>query len=110
LAELLTGVLSQGQVIDEPHPVSGVVGVASQTVIVIKPGTLMPEARFRARTTEMIERMEARAPGLRLPGQGSAKNRRAIETENKILLEDALVATLNEWARKLNCGPLVEFE
>jgi LDH2 family malate/lactate/ureidoglycolate dehydrogenase len=108
LAEILTGVLSQGQVIDEPHPVTGETGVASQTVIVIKPGALMPEAQFSARTSEMIRRMETSAPGLRLPGQRSAKNRRTIKTENKISLEEPLVSSLNEWASKLNCTSLID--
>ena len=110
LAELLTGVLSQGQVIDEPHPITGMTGVASQTVIVIKTGALMPEEQFRARTGDMIRRMEARAPGLHLPGQGSARSRRAIENENRIHLEDRLVESLNEWARKLDCPSMLEIE
>jgi LDH2 family malate/lactate/ureidoglycolate dehydrogenase len=69
LAEMLTGVLSQGQVIDEPHPVTGVVGVASQTVIVIKPGALMPEAQFRARTSEMISAWKPALPAYGCPGR-----------------------------------------
>jgi LDH2 family malate/lactate/ureidoglycolate dehydrogenase len=106
LGEILTGILSGGQIIDEPHPQTGETGVASQAVIVIKPGTLISEDTFKERTTEMIDRMEARAPGIRIPGQNSSKSKHKIEKESRMYLETQLVERLNDWAQKLGVNPL----
>jgi len=106
LGEILTGILSGGQVIDEPHPLSGKVAVACQAAIAMKPDGLMSPEEFRKRTTEMIDRMEKRAPGLRIPGENSARNRKEIEEKDEILLEAGIIQELNRWAERLGVACL----
>lgn len=101
MGEIFTGVLSGGQVIDEPHPVTGEVGAASQAVIVIKPDGLMEPDKFRLRTSNMIQRVEARAPGVHIPGQGSFRNKEKYRAENSIDLKTELIEKLNRVAVEL---------
>lgn len=56
LGEVFTGVLSGGEVIDEPNPATGKANSASQAAILIKAGALMPLEQFKARTTTMVEK------------------------------------------------------
>lgn len=106
LGEILTGILSGGQVIDEPNPETGKVGVASQTAIVLRPDKLMGSKVFETKVTELIDRMEARAPGLHIPGQNSYKNKKQIEEEDSVFIEDSVFEELNMWADKLNIARL----
>jgi LDH2 family malate/lactate/ureidoglycolate dehydrogenase len=108
LGEILTGVLSGGQVIDEPHPVSGKTGVASQTAAVINPNMFMDPGHFEIRTTAIIKRMEAKAPELHVPGQYSNRIKRSFEATKIYSMEDSLYKVLNDWANRLDVYPLGE--
>lgn len=98
LGEVLTGLLAHGCIIDEKDGVHGQATPTSHTAIAIKADALMPLDQFKARTGEMIDRMEGRAPGLHIPGQGSQAKRKAMEAAGSIDLSDALVAELNTLA------------
>ncbi|MFD0675743.1 MULTISPECIES: Ldh family oxidoreductase [unclassified Paenibacillus] len=106
LGEVITGILAEGQIIDEPQAGSGLVGIPSHTAICIKADGLLGQRKFRQRTTEMADRMEARAAGLQLPGQRSARSRNEIISAGAIDLKEELVAKLNEWSGKLGIAPL----
>lgn len=101
LGEALTAILSEGCVVDEPDPHHGQRSPTSHTAIAIKADALMDLSRFEARSGELIERMQARAPGLHVPGEGAhAKRNRLLQTGtidlNDTLLEkmDALSASI----------------
>lgn len=106
--EIITGLLSEGQLIDEPQPVTGAIGQPSHTAICIKADALIGEERLRGRTTEMIDRMLARAPGLHIPGQRSAASKERMISEGAIELTEQLVAKLNEWCAQLQVAPLMQ--
>lgn len=103
LTEILTGVLSGGQIIDQENPnTNGSYGMYSHTAIAFKADALMPIEEFRQRTTEMIERMENRDPDMHIPGQGSYRSKKEIEAENGINLSADFIHKLNSWANDLN--------
>ncbi|WP_165972353.1 Ldh family oxidoreductase [Paenibacillus piri] len=106
LGEIITGILADGQIIDEPQDGTGLVGMPSHTAICIKADGLLGARRFRRRTTELAERMEARASGLQLPGQRSARSRNEMIGAGAIELKEPLLARLNEWSAKLGVQPL----
>jgi LDH2 family malate/lactate/ureidoglycolate dehydrogenase len=106
LGEVITGILADGQIIDEPQAGTGLVGVPSHTAVCIKADGLLGQQRFRQRTTEMADRMEARAPGLQLPGQRSARSRSKMTGEGTVELKEELIAKLGDWSAKLGVTPL----
>lgn len=101
MAEIFTGILSGGQVIDEPSPLTGNPGTASQAAIVLKLQGLMPIEKFTKRMSDMIDRIEARAPGIHIPGQGSYYNKMKFTNEQKIELDYGLINSLNKIAEEL---------
>lgn len=106
LAEIFTGILSGGQVIDEPSPLTGRTGTASQAAIIFKLQGLMPLDHFKQRVTDMIDRIEARAQGIHIPGQGSYHSKVNINREQQITLEANLIERLNKQAEKLGINTL----
>ncbi|HEY5560266.1 MAG TPA: Ldh family oxidoreductase [Clostridiaceae bacterium] len=107
LGEIITGILSEGQIIDEPQPVTGAIGKPTHTAICIKADGLMSLETFKDRTSEMIDRMESRAVGLQIPGQHSAKNKEKIKAAGTIELTEDLIEELNKWALKLGVAPVL---
>ncbi|MDL2318810.1 Ldh family oxidoreductase [Eubacteriales bacterium OttesenSCG-928-A19] len=105
LGEVLTGLLSHGCIIDEA-PGEGQATATAHAAFAFKADALLPMDQFEARTGEMIDRMEARAPGLHVPGQGSQKKREAAQAAGSIELTDALVETLNGLAEKAGAAGL----
>lgn len=103
--EFFTGVLSQGEIVDEKNPKTGTM-VSSQAAIIFKPDGLVPLEEFKARTGEMIDRYDSRCPGVHIPGQGSYECRRKLESEKSIELEDKLINELNKWAKELDINQL----
>ena len=97
LTEILTGVLSGGQVIDEKQSyTSKGVGVYSQTAIVIKGDGLMPAETFTARTTDVVKRMKAVSPGIHIPGQTSFEKRRRMEKDGFVELAPSMAGSVND--------------
>jgi LDH2 family malate/lactate/ureidoglycolate dehydrogenase len=109
LCEILTGVFSGGQIIDEANPVKkGTYGIFSHTAIAFKADGLMSMEEFKNRTTEMLDRMENRDPNLHIPGSGLYKSKRKIEVENGIHLDEKLVEKLNQRAQELGVHALID--
>lgn len=111
LVEILTGGLAGGQVADGRNPDHpGGSGVHSQTAIVIRPDSLMSMAAYRAKVTELIDRVEDRAPGIRMPGRRSYSNRQHAQQQDTITLKDDFIDELNALAQSLDVSPLRRFE
>ena len=108
LGELLTGVLSDGQIIDEKQPGTDRIGAPSHTAICIDVGALIGRERFAARTDEMVRRMKRRAPGLTVPGERSSKYRKQALTNGKVDVDFAIVESINGYCRKWNLPCLSE--
>ncbi|TDF91818.1 Ldh family oxidoreductase [Paenibacillus piri] len=106
LGEVLTGILSEGQIVDEPQSGTGVIGVPSHTALCIKADGLFGADTFKRRVSEIIDRMERRASGLQVPGQGSHTRKMKIICEGAIDLKEELVNKLNERARSLQLETL----
>jgi LDH2 family malate/lactate/ureidoglycolate dehydrogenase len=104
--EIITGILAEGQIIDEPQSGSGLIGMPSHTAICIKAGSLLGQQAFTNKTTEILDRMEARAPGLQIPGQQSFQRKAKLLREETIDLKSTLVDKMNEWSRTFNLKPL----
>jgi LDH2 family malate/lactate/ureidoglycolate dehydrogenase len=96
LGELLTGLISNGQIIDEPQPETGDIGMPTHTAICFDVGGLIGSERFRARTSELIDRMQSRAPGLTIPGQRSYQNKAKAAAEGVLEIDAATIDKLNE--------------
>ena len=95
LGEMLTAVLSHGCVIDEPDLVHGQASPTSHTAIAMRTDALMSARSFEARTGEMVARMQARAPGLHVPGQGSYASRQRLLGQGSIDLKEDLLEQLD---------------
>lgn len=104
--EILSGILADGQIIDEPQPGSGLTGVPSHTAICIKAGGLLGQQAFTDKTTGMLDRMEARAEGLYIPGQQSHHRKARILQEQAVEINDKTVDQINEWAETFGLQPL----
>lgn len=105
LIEMLTGLLSGGEVIDEDHPIRGGVGVHSQAALVIKIDGLVETGLFRKRSSEMIDRILANNSEIHIPGQHSHQSKLNAAREG-IELKSALIEELNRWAEQLQIIPL----
>ncbi len=99
--EMITALLSQGCIVDEEDTVHMQKSPTSHTAIAINVGALMGGESFRQRSSELIERMQARAANLRIPGQGSASNKRKILDAGVIELCDDLVNKFDEYSIQL---------
>ncbi len=102
LGELLTGVLADGQIIDEEQPGTGRVGAPSHTAICLDVGALIGRERFAARADEMVLRMKRRAPGLTVPGERSSAYRKQALANGTVDVDDATFASINAYCRRWN--------
>lgn len=107
MTEILTGVLSGGELIDERYPehVNGA-GVYSQSVIVIRPDGFMPQKTFKYRTTKMVERMKNIYPEVHIPGQRSYSSKKKMMAKGGIEISQELFDSLIEWAKGFGIKPL----
>lgn len=97
LGEILTGVLSGGQVIDQVHPKGPNHAVTSHTAIAIDPEAFMSREEYLEQTGEIVRRMQKRAPGLHVPGQNSYARRSQALAEGKIDIEASVLQELEQW-------------
>jgi LDH2 family malate/lactate/ureidoglycolate dehydrogenase len=99
LCELLTGVLSGGEILDEnadqPYLATR---STSHTAIAIKADALMQMDTYEQRSSELIERLQARSQGVHIPGEGSWKSKAALESAGAINLTQELCDKLNMYA------------
>ncbi len=105
LGEIMTGVLSNGEILDETNPNIPSPEISSQTAIAIKIAALMPVEYFQARVSDIINRVKDLEPDVKMPGRQSSENKKRYLSQG-IELDPALVARLNEWAAKLKVSPL----
>lgn len=106
LGEVITGILSEGQIIDEPQAGTGEVGKPSHTAICINADSLLGSGGLKQRATEMVDRMKSRASELQIPGQRSYTNKVSILAAGTIELKDELVVKINDWAKELDVVPI----
>jgi LDH2 family malate/lactate/ureidoglycolate dehydrogenase len=99
LCELLTGVLSGGEILDEnaDQPYFATRST-SHTAIAIKADALMQMDTYEQRSSELIERLKARSQGVHIPGEGSWKSKAALESAGAINLTQELCDKLNMYA------------
>jgi LDH2 family malate/lactate/ureidoglycolate dehydrogenase len=110
LIELLTSIIGEGLLVDEPPAQaddtgSSIKGVYTQTAIAIKIEALLPEDAFRARVSRMIEFIQSTNPDIRVPGERSYRQSRVIHNEG-VILDAKLIDRLNEFAEQLGVEPL----
>lgn len=103
LCELLTGVLSGGLILDQDEDMEGMAARSTaHTAIAIKADALMDRETYLERSTDLIHRIQARADGVRLPGQSSWSKRQVLEAQGSVQLSQLLWDELNKYAR--DCG------
>lgn len=107
LVEILTGLLSNGEILDETNPNLPTPEISSQTAIALKIDALMPVKNFQARVSDLINRVEVREPAVQMPGRHSFENKKQALADG-LELDRALITQLNEWAVKLNVPALSE--
>ena len=94
LCEVLTGVLSDGPVLDQMDA-DGMKTTTVHTAIAIKSDGLMSMDRFNDRSSDLIRRLDARAPGIPIPGKRSHEAKLEYEKTNEIEISDELVEYYN---------------
>ncbi len=100
LGEIMTGVLSNGEILDETNPNIPSPEISSQSAIAIKIDALMPVEYFQARVSDLINRVQDLEPEVKMPGRQSGENKKQALSEG-IKLDPTLITQLNEWAAKL---------
>jgi LDH2 family malate/lactate/ureidoglycolate dehydrogenase len=102
LFELLTGVFSHGLILDQTEGADGLKNVTSHTAIAIKADALMSMEEYEQRSAELIKRIEARAPGIRIPGHRTHQTMVDYEKRGEMEITDTLYDQLNALADSLN--------
>jgi LDH2 family malate/lactate/ureidoglycolate dehydrogenase len=95
LGEILTGILSEGQIIDEPQGGTGIVGQPSHTALCLDIGGLIGPGLFPDRVSEMIDRMKERADNLKIPNERASVFKHKVLEEQSIDIDEALISKLN---------------
>jgi LDH2 family malate/lactate/ureidoglycolate dehydrogenase len=101
LGEILTGILSEGQIIDEPQKETGIAGQPSHTAVCLDIGGLIGPDIFPERISEMITRMKKRADNLKIPNERADEFKHKILADQSMDIDDALVFKLNAWCDQL---------
>ena len=99
LEELLTGVLSEGAILDQEAE-DPIYHGSSHTAIAIKADALMPMDKFRERSQELVNRLYAIDSHVRMPGDASWKQIHKHDEQGYIELEDEFLETCNKYAEK----------
>ncbi|MGH0052274.1 MAG: Ldh family oxidoreductase [Sphaerochaetaceae bacterium] len=107
LCELLTGVFSQGLILDEQETADIAWKSTSHTAIAIKADALMAMEDYTTRSSTLIDRIDARAPGIHIPGQQSYRKKVAYERSSSFDVSDDLFEKLNQCAKALNVKALL---
>lgn len=106
LCEVLTGVLSDGFILDEGLPYDQRWTSSSHTAIAIKADALMPMEQYKERSTRLIRGMERLSPGIHIPGHGSYQTRVKLEEQGGIELTDELMQSLKSWAKQYHVAAI----
>lgn len=96
--EFLTAGLSGGEWGVEAPPLSGGVGVHSQTVLVVRPPFGASDLRERARV--LRRHVADRAPRARLPGDRSMEHQAGVRRDG-VEISESVQAALRQWAERL---------
>jgi len=101
LCEMLTGVLSQGPILDQEISDDGEVRTnCTHTAIAIKADALMPLDVYKKRSSTLIERIRQRTnKKVRIPGQRSYEAKLAYEQAGEIELDDAFFALYDKYVK-----------
>ncbi len=103
LCELLTGVMSQGLILDQTENDEDIRWKStSHTAIAIKADALMDMNDYIDRSTELIDRIDNISPGIHIPGYGSYQKEKSYNKKGEIELDDEIIEKLNECAKSLN--------
>ena len=94
LCEMLTGVMGRGPILDQEPDGTELRNTTVHTAIAIKTDGLMGAEEFRARSTELVDRLEDRAPGLRIPGKRSYEAKAEYEKTDILEISDEAAAYL----------------
>lgn len=97
--ECLTGLLGQGTTFDHVVPVGGV-NTHNQAVLAFNLEAFGGRELLESRARDLVDRMKAREPGLRLPGERSARTA-AAQREHGVVLDPAVGHSLADWSARL---------
>ena len=106
LGEVLSGVFTGGWIMDLPPADERVDNHWGHTALVIKPEAIMDANTFRQRTATLLERADALAPGVHIPGQGSHRRKASMLSRGTVELEDGIAVRLDEMAERLTISKL----
>ena len=99
LGELLTGVMGDGPILDQQPDGEIIRSTTVHTAIAIKTDALMKKEEFLSRSSELIERIENRAPGIRIPGRHSFDARTEYEKTNSLEITDEVAEYFEKYSR-----------
>jgi LDH2 family malate/lactate/ureidoglycolate dehydrogenase len=95
LGEILTGLMAEGQIIDEPQPGTGDIGKPSHTAICFDIGGLVGRDVFPDRVTEITDRMKNLADNLIVPNERATAFKKKVLTEGLVDIDDKLCDSIN---------------
>ncbi|WP_248929555.1 Ldh family oxidoreductase [Paenibacillus hamazuiensis] len=107
LGEVLSGVFTGGWIMDQAPDEDAVDNHWGHTALVIKPDTMLDMAKFKQRTSTLLDRADKLAPGVHIPGHGSYRRKAGMLSKGTIDLESGLVEKLAEAAARLGIAPLI---
>jgi LDH2 family malate/lactate/ureidoglycolate dehydrogenase len=99
LAELLTGVLSGGAILDDGDEEEIYRGT-SHTSFAIKADALMSMPEYTKRSQELIDRLRNRSEKIHVPGDSSWKNIEKFDQTGYMELDEDFIDTLNRYAEE----------
>lgn len=107
--EILTGILSEGEIIDEPQAGTGIVGKPIHTAICFDLAGLIGEKIYPARVSEMIQRIKMRAENIIIPNESFSAIKKETLNRQALSLNDSLVQEMNEMLIRYGAEPLQEY-
>ncbi len=107
LGEVLTGVLSEGSIMDEKKADTQYTSDISHTVMAIKADAYMSLDSFKESAEKIAERAKVLSGvDLRMPGERTQRNIREIEHQGYIELEHGIIDELNKYTELYGIEPL----
>lgn len=102
LGEALTGVLSNGCIMDETKTPDGMTNPSSHTAIAIKADAFFDLDIFKNRAGQIHSSIEKLSPGVHIPGQGNYSMKMKILKRGYLELKEEVSDTLYSYSRRLH--------
>lgn len=105
--EILTGILSEGEIIDQPQENTGIIGKPAHTAICIDIAGLIGTEIYPQRVSEMIQRIKNRAEHIIIPNEKFSDFKKKTMAKQEIDLDQSLIQEMNQILHQYGLKPLI---